>query len=243
MSPCCMRILGFVLLVVALFAAGCTSSAPDKTTPKLSAHVKPATPIDPAKAETLTLGGDLPVVEKLPSRIGKQEATFLGVASANVVFGTLTRREKGKAQPQARPILYNIQSRSIVRMDKGLERPARTQVLGMASSQATIVWIESPEPGATESDTTVYTYERTSGARRVRTLDPLANRALVYGSDLTIEDSRILFSMAAADDKVGEGAGIYSGSIDGGRPLKLLVEDGQRLTVDGDQMTERKSVV
>lgn len=236
MSPCCMRILGFVLLVATLLAAGCTSSTPDKKSPKLSAHVKPAKPIVPANAAVLTLGDDLPLAAKLPSRIGKQDANFLGVASANVVFGTLTRRAKGKTQPQARPILYNIQSRSIVRMDTGLERPAKTQVLGMVSSQATIVWIESPA-SPTDGDTTVYTYERTSGARRIRTLEPLPNHALVYGSDLTIEDSRILFSMASVDDKIGAGAGIYRGSINGGKPLKMLVEDGQRLTIDGDQMT------
>lgn len=237
MSRCLMRILGFVLVAVALLAAGCTSSTPDKATPKPSAQVKPVKPIDPAKAAVLTVGDDIPLVAKLPTKIGRSDAHFFGAASGASVFGTLTRRAKGKAVRQSHPILYDVPSRSYVRLDAGLERPAKTQVRGMVSSEATVVWVESPEPGATDSDVTVYTYERTSGARRVRTLEPVPDPALVYGSDLTIAGTRILFSMASTDNEIGKGAGIYSGSINSGKTLKVLVEDGQRLTIDGDQMT------
>ena len=232
MRFCLLTALGALVLV-----AGCTSSPNEEPTPKPSASATPAAPIDPAKATLLKVGTDLPIVADLPEKVGKEETNFLGFASANVLFGQFSGPDKDGGSTQSHPMLYNRNSRSFTRLDAGVERPRKTQLLDMASVEADTVWVEAAEANVAEGGITMYTYDRTSGFRRALRDTPLPDDKLVYAEDLALFDTRVYFSMASINNKVGEGAAIYSAAANGGGHVKLLVEDGQRLTVDGSKMT------
>lgn len=241
-----MRFCLLAVLAALLLVAGCTSSPDEKPTPKPSSPATTAAPIDPVKATVLKVGSDLPIVADLPEKVGKESASFIGFTSSNVLFGQLYVRDKdakddkgnmGSVTTQSHPMLYNRNSRSITRLDDGLVRPSKTQVLGMASVEADTVWVESPEAFVADGDITLYSYDRTSGFRRALTETPLPDDKLFYADDLVMVGSRVYFSMATINNKMGEGAAIYSAAASGAGKAKVLVEEGQRLTVDGTKMT------
>ena len=244
MRPCTMRIRLLAVIGALVLVAGCTSGADDKATPKpLVSATVPAGPIDPTKATVLKPGEDLPTVASLPSEIGTERAVFRGFASANVLFGDLSLPAKSRASntggvtTQSHPMLYNRNSRSIERLDQGFTRPKKTQVLDMASVEANTVWVESPEAKVANGDIALYSYDRTSGFRRMLMGTPLPDSGVFYANDLAIVGSRVYFSMATIDNAVGQGAAIYSGDASGRGQVKVLVEDGQRLSIDGTKMT------
>ncbi|MCW2801526.1 MAG: hypothetical protein JWQ70_2998 [Aeromicrobium sp.] len=235
MRICLVAVLGVLVLV-----AGCTSSPDRKPTPKPSASATTVTPIAPAKATALKVGTDLPVVEDLPEKIGKENTNFIGFASSNVLFGQLSvpdKGSKGSVTTQSHPMLYNRNSRSATLLDDGLVRPAKTKVLDMVSVEANTVWVESSKVNPADGDISVYSYDRTSRFRRLMTDTPVHDPKLVYADDLAVVGTRVYFSMASIDHKSGEGSAIYSAAASGGGHVKVLVPDGQRITVDGTKMT------
>jgi hypothetical protein len=235
MRICLVAVLGVLVLV-----AGCTSSPDRKPTPKPSASATTVTPIAPAKATALKVGTDLPVVEDLPEKIGKENANFIGFASSNVLFGQLSvpdKGSKGSVTTQSHPMLYNRNSRSATLLDDGLVRAAKTKVLDMVSVEANTVWVESSKVNPADGDISVYSYDRTSRFRRLMTGTPVHDPKLVYADDLAVVGTRVYFSMASIDHKSGEGSAIYSAAASGGGHVKVLVPDGQRITVDGTKMT------
>lgn len=234
-----MRLL-FVIGAVVL-VTGCTSSSGNKAAPKPSATATSAAPIDPARATVLKLGTDLPIVANLPNKIGKENAYFRGFASANVLLGDLAVPEKptgemGHVEAQSHPVLYNVKSHAVTRLDNGLVRPKMTQVIGIASTKTAVVWAETPETFVADGDITVYSYRRKSGAVHQVRLDPVPDKEWVFGDDLTVVGSNVYLSMAAFNSKAGRAA-IYSGPADGSKPLTILVKNAQRLSVEGNQMT------